>query len=296
MAELLGINYMKNRSLSYVLMALLYSFQASASPCGDALIAGKYEEAMKHGEMDSSHDGHLCVVRAYLALGKPKDAISRLASVEKLSSTPYERMLTATYQGRAAKAMGDTASAIRHFQQAAALAAESRQKQAQWFNLNELGQIQLEGQDTKSSLESFLKAYTFAANDNERSESDQLIASAYKAQKDLDHAIEYQLKATLLEKRSGELEGYVNTVLELADLRIANNELIAAEKNVKEVVSITSGAKSDYWNARTFHVVAKLELAKGNLDAYRRARDEAKSYADKSGDKALQQLVESLTP
>jgi tetratricopeptide (TPR) repeat protein len=143
-------------------------------------------------------------------------------------------------------------------------------------------------------LESFLKAYTFAANDNERSESSQLIASAYKALNDMDRAIEYQLKSTILEKRSGEVENYVNAVLELAELRIANKELVAAEKNVKEVASITSNANSDYWSARTFYAVAKLEYAKGNVDAYRRARDEARLYAGKSGNKALQGRVESL--
>lgn len=285
---------MKNILLPYVYVALFYSSQVSGSPCNDALIAGKFEEALKQGELDSSYDGHLCVARSQLALGKPQDAMSRLAIADKLSSTPYEKMLTATYQGRAAKALGDMPNAIMHFQKAASLAAGAKQKQAQWFSLNELGQIQMEQQDIKSSLDSFLKAYAFAANDNERSESDQLIASAYKAQNDMDHAIEYQLKATILEKRSGELASYVNALLELAELRISNKELVAAEKNVKEVVGITSEAKNDYWSARTFYTVAKLEYAKGNQDEYKRARDAAKSYADKSGDKALQQQVGSL--
>lgn len=278
----------------YVFIGTISSLSAIGSPCNDALIAGKFDNAIHHAEKDNSFDGRLCAARALLAKGMPKDAFGYLEQAVKLSQTPYEKMLAATYQGRTSKALGDTPNAIRYFQQAAALAAEGGQKQAQWFNLNELGQIQLDGESVESALEAFLKAYTYAANDNERSESDQLISSAYKAKGDMDHAIEYQLKATLLEKRSGELASYVGAVLELADLRIANKDLVAAEKNIREVMGITSEAKSDYWNARAFYVLAKLEYAKGNAAAYKQARLDAKLYADKAGDEVLRKQVDSL--
>ncbi len=285
---------MKKTILSIVFIELFSSFYAMASPCNDALITGKFDEAIHQGEQDSSFDGRLCTARALLALGSVKDASSYLEQAVKLSQTPYEKMLVATYQGRASKALGDTPSAILYFQRATVLAAEVGQKQAQWFNLNALGQIQLDSKSVEPALETFLKAYAFAANDNERSESDQLISSAYKAKGDMNHAIEYQLKATLLEKRSGELTEYVDAVLELADLRITNKELVAAEKNIREVMGITSEAKSDYWSARAFYVLAKLEYAKGDVAAYKQARLDARSYAEKAGDKTLQQQVEGL--
>lgn len=283
-----------NKSFLLIVLTGLFSCNLSASPCSEALMAGKFDAALQQGEKDNSHDGHVCAARALLAKGYSKDALRHLDFSEKLAQTPYEKMLTATYQGRAAKALGDIDGAIRHFEQAVTLATESRQKQAQWFNLNEIGQIQLDNKNAKASLETFAKAYTYASNDNERSESDQLIASAYKAQGDLDHAIEYQLKVMLLEKRSGEVAGYLNALLELADLRISNKELVAAEKNVKEALGITSQAQSDYWSARAYYELARLELMRGDGTAFGKAFTEAKQFAGKAGEKELIEKVDSL--
>lgn len=283
-----------NKRIFVVVLTGLFSCNLSASPCSEALIAGKFDEALQQGEKDNSHDGHVCAARAMLAKGSAKDALRHLDLSEKLAQTAYEKMLTATYQGRAAKALGDIDSAIHHFEQAVTLASESRQKQAQWFNLNEIGQIQLDHRSAQTSLETFVKAYSYAANDNERAESNRLIASAHKALGDINRAIEYQLKATLLEKRSGELADYLDALLELADLRLSNKEFAAAEKNVKEALGITSQAQSDYWSARAYYALARLELMRGDSGAFGKAIAEAKQFAGNTGSKELIEKVDNL--
>ncbi len=286
------LNFNK-RKLPFVLIAFYYFSPcvAHAESCNALLAAGKLDSAIEAGRRQADAEGWLCAGRGLSASAKYPDALSAFKKAESLATSPYEQMLVAISTARAIRDSGDADLAIAAYQRGFDLATQLKQKQAQLVNLNEMGQLLLDKNDTKGALERFTQAYPYAANDNERAESNQLLASAYRQLGDYNHAIEHQLKGVLLEHKSGDLGDFLYAELELADLRMLSKDFQAAHKDIEDVLAKSREVQSDYWIARAQLYQGKLEIARGNPAAGRTYLQQSLALASKVGDADLIQMI-----
>ncbi|MFM9913520.1 MAG: tetratricopeptide repeat protein [Methylophilaceae bacterium] len=232
-------------------------------------------------------EGAVCRGHTLSTENKPAEALTSYIEAEELAIEPFEKMLAITFQARANKAAGNMDQAITLFQQGFEAAKIANSAQGQWINLNEGAELLLAKNETTKALEAFKQGYGFAANANERAESNRLIASAYKQLGDYDHAIEYQLKCSVLERSNGDLNHYLLATLELAELRTGAKNYVQAQKNLDEVLHQAKAANSDYWLAKTMLYQARLEKSQGRASLAQTLLQQAFALAQKVGDANL---------
>ncbi len=284
---------MKNPLIFALLLALPLTGLAedTLQACRKAVDAGDYAASAKTAATQNTFDGVMCAGRAQQAVGEDLAAIETFAKAEKLAENAFNRTIAATFLARATRAAGKPDVALEHYARSLKLAQASKMEQAQWANLNEIGQIYQEKGDAKMAVQRYTEAYPFAANDNERSESNQLLASAYSLSGNHDRAIEHQLKSVMLEERSGDANHYLDARLQLAAYAVAAKDYPRANKEIADVIKVSKDAGSVYWEARASLQLARLEKSRGNLELARSTLKIAAELAGKSGVEALQRQI-----
>lgn len=280
---------MKKLVLSALLALVPVASQAGSllEACQRALEANDYAVAAKTASQQSGYEGVMCAGRALLAIGDHAAAESTFAQAEKLAADKYSGMLAITFLARSAYSSGKPDEALAHYERSLKLAREINMQQGQWVSLNEMGQIYQGRKDFKTAIELYKKASPVASNDNERSESNQLIAAAYHQSGDDDHAIEYQLKSTVLEERSGDANQYLRAKLQLAGYATSAKDYTRSNKELDDVVNVSREVGSVYWEARATFFLSRMEKLRGNLEKSATLLKAASDLANKSGIKSL---------
>lgn len=259
--------------------------------CQKAVEAGDFATAAQTAGAQNTFDGTMCAGRAQQALGENAGARSTFAKAEALAKDKFGSMLAMTFQARAARAVGDSDAALTHYNRSLKLAHEIKAPQGEWANLNEIGQIYQDKKDFTTALGRFKDAYPFASNDNERSESNQLIAAAYHLAGDHDHAIEYQLKSVILEERSGDANQYLNAKLLLAVYAMDGHEYSRANNELSAIIKVSKEVESVYWEARATWQQSRMEKLRGNQDQSNALLKSATDLAEKSGVRSLMEEI-----
>lgn len=255
--------------------------------CQKALAAGNFAQAAQTGQHATGFDGAMCKGKAQLAMNDFTNAATAFSEAENSAKEPFDKMLAITFLARASQGAGKTDEALGQYERSLMLAQQTKQNQALMIDLNEIGQLIQSKGETKEALERFLQAAPYAANDNERSECSQLIASAYSQLGDHDKAIEYQLKSVLMEERSGDADHYLNAKLELAAISTAAKDYPRAQKELDESLKISQNAGSEYWQARTMLYQSRLERARGNGEQAKTLLKNALDISNKIGAESL---------
>ena len=255
---------MKNLKLVFCFCMLIVSFSIHA------------EQACP----SNGFDGAICRGHALSAQGKPLAALEAYTEAEKLTSEAFEKMVAITFQARSHRAARNVAQAIELYQKGYETAKAAKAPQGEWINLNEKSELLLGMNEAQKALDGFLLGRASAGNDNEHAESDRLIASAYKQLGDIDHAIEFQLKSSVLERRSGDLNHYLNATLELAALRIMVKEYPQAQRSLEESLSQAKAANSDYWITKTLLYLSRLEKSQNHSGLAQTLLQEADALAE----------------
>lgn len=280
-------------------MALMIPLSAQADDpqlvCEKALTARNFKVAAQTAAGQTSFDGAMCAGRSLLAIGENDAAESSFTKAERVAASQFNRMVAITFQARAAYADGKADAALKHYSKSLALAAEIKALQGQWTSLNESGQILLDNKDYQGALVNFKQGYPFASNDNERSESNQLIAAAYHLSGDHDHAIEFQLKCSILEERSGDANQFLNAKLTLAQYQISGKEYQRAFNELNSIIKVAKEVGSTYWHARATLQLAHLEKLRGNTEQSTTLLQLATDLASQSGMTSLIEEVDRYT-
>jgi tetratricopeptide (TPR) repeat protein len=269
------------------LSALAGSELESDKSCETLLAAGDYAKAAEAGRQGKDFSSAMCLGKALNAQDKHDDAYQVFADAEKLATDGFRQVMAVIYQARAKRDAGQAEQAYGLYQHGYELATSNKIKQGQRVCLNEPGQMRLDAHDPKAALERFQQAYPFSSNDNERAESNELIASAYRQLLDYDHAIEHQLRATIQEQSSGELNHYLYATLELAAIRTESKDFSGAQKNIDEALQQSRSANSAYWEADSLLYQGRLEKAKGDTGKAKDLFNQAAALAAKVGEPSL---------
>lgn len=260
--------------------------------CNQAIMEGDASKALAYAEQvlkqdKSNRDAQLCKGRAYGGTGRFNEAITALQIAEKASTTPLEHIVALSLIGNVQKDAGQLQEALATYRQSLAVAQAEKEPRFERINLNLIGDTQVVGNQLDAALESYMAGSKLSANDNERADNFSRIASTYSSLAKHDQAIEYQIKALLMEERGGDLNHYANAGLEMGRIYTAAKDYANAEKAINKITKLSKDQGGAYWEAKSYYYLALNKIASGDVPAAKPLLSDAKQICDEIGAQSL---------
>lgn len=289
------------RIISIVTASLIFSGFAQAEDdeiasklksCNQAIMEGDASKALAYAEQvfkldKNNRDALLCEGRAYGGTGRFKEALETLQAAEKSSASPLEHIVALTLIGNVQKSAGQLPEALATYRQSLAITRAEKVQRYERINLNQIGETLAASNQLDAALESYLAGSKLSANDNERADSYARIASTYSDLGKHDQAIEYQIKAVLMEQQGGDLDHYANAGLEMGRIYTAAKEYANAEKAINKIVKLSKDQGGAYWEARSYYYLALNKVASGEPQAAKPLLTDAKQICEEIGAQSL---------
>jgi tetratricopeptide (TPR) repeat protein len=283
---------------TFILLILL-SFNVNADNISDKVSACK--QAIEKGNFKASlnlaneilkleknnRDGLLCKGRALGAEGNYKEGLNALELAAKNSQVGLDEIIAYIFIANLHKNNQQYGEAIASYDKSLNLSRASKNDKFARINLNFIGDTHVNNHDLNAALTSYLEGSKLAMNDNERAESFERIAATYSALKQQDLAIEYQLKATLMQQKSGTLDDYANASYTLGQAYLSAKEYDAAEKTYAKLLQFSKDNGGAYYEAKASYGVAQVLAAKGEIDNAKNKFAEALKIAKNIGENDL---------
>lgn len=268
-----------------------------AYTCNKAAQKGDFDQALTLSEKVLQQDSHyreglLCKGRALGGLGKTDEGIATIKSAEELSKSPFEHMVALTLLGNLQKNVKNYSEAAVSYKQSLSIAESEHNEQFQRIDNNLLGEIYVADNHLQTGLDYYLVGKKFVANDNERADSYQRIATTYSLLKQNDLAIENQVKATLMQKHSGTLDDYANASLELGRIYTAAGEYANAERTFNKLIQFSQENGGAYYEAKATFYAGLAKSASGDHVAAKTLFADASKIAKKVGDAELTKAID----
>ena len=291
-------------TLPILLFSQLISLNAVADilddtyTCNKLLGKGIFSQALTLSEQilkqdSKNREGLLCKGRALGSLGKIAEGITLVKSAEKLSTQPYEHLVALTLLGNLQKSTKDYPQAIATYEQSLSIANAINNVQFQRINHNLLGETLIETKQIEAGLAHYLAGNKLVANDNERADNYQRLATTYSLLKQHNLAIENQVRALLMQKGSGTLDDEANTSLELARIYTAAGEYANAERTLVKVVQFSQENGGAYYEAKARLYQGLNKTASGDNAAAKAFYADASKMAKEVGDAELISTIEA---
>lgn len=291
---------------SLVLISQLLSFNAYADLADDAYLCNKasnkgdFNQALSLSDKMLKQDSHyrealLCKGRAQGGLGQIDAGITTMQAADKLSASPFEHVVALTLIGNLQKKSNKTAEAMASYKQSLAIAEASDNAQFQRIDNNLLGELSMESNQLQAGLDYYLAGKKFVANDNERADNYQRIASTYSLLKQHDLAIENQVRALLMQKQSGTLDDYANTSLELGRIYTVAGEYVNADRTYAKLIQFAQENGGAYYEAKALLYAGLAKNASGDKEGAKKYYADADKVAKKVGDSELSEAIATAT-
>ena len=296
---------MTSRITLFITMIFMFSAAAHAADaetaskiksCNQAIAEGDAPKALAYAEQllkqdKANRDALLCKGRAHGGTGQFKEALAALQTAEKMSATPLEHMVALTLIGNVQKSAQQFTEALATYRQSLAIAQAEKDNGMQRIDLNLIGATLETTNQVQVALESYLAASPLAANDNERADSFARIASAYSSLGKHDQAIEFQIKAELLEERGGDLDHYANANLELGRIYMLAKDYANAEKAINTVIKLSKEQGGSFWEAKSYYYLAQVKAANNDPKAAKNLLADALRISDEVGAQPLSDQI-----
>ena len=215
-----------------VLLSILFSTNIFSKElnksCGELLGDNQYEEALKtkKGEYKSA----LCHGQANLRLNHFDEALNDFKLAGKLSKSDTDRFMSDLLVGITLKEAKRLDDALLYLKDS--FSNIKANKPFKRLYLVEIGETLLLLSKYDEAVNTFLEAYAFAANDEERASNLDRTAFSYALLKNYTKAVEYELKANMAFDRTGLLGEYVESGINLALYYSEANDQASAERTL----------------------------------------------------------------
>jgi tetratricopeptide (TPR) repeat protein len=292
-------------AISFITL-FLNSFNASAdalsdkiSACNAALNKADVSSALTSAEeilklQSNNRDGLLCKGRALGAQGKYDDALSALSMAEKQSQPGFEQILAHIFIGNLHKNNGKFSEAIASYETSIKICdAEKNMGKYKRVDLQLIGDAHTQNKDLNAALSSYTAASKLAMNDNERAEDFERLASTYNALGKNNEAIEYQLKATMMQDKSGTRELYANASVTLGRFYESAKDYPAAENTYRKLLKFSKDNGSAYYETLANYGIARNKAATGDTASAKTMLAEASTMAKSIGEADLVAEIEA---
>ncbi len=300
------LNNLQFTLINTFILLFLLSFNANAdalsdkvTACNVALNKADLVSAMRLSDdilklQANNHDGLLCKGRAQGALGKYDEALNTLQLAEKQSQPGLEHILAHIFIGNLHRNNSQFSQAIASYETSIkACDAEKNMDKFKRVNLNLIGDTHMQNNDLNAALASYQAGAKFLMNDNERAESFENIAAAYNALGKYDNAIEYQLKATIMQDRSGTRDEYARAGLMLGKMYTLAKYFPAAENTYAKLIKFSKDNGSVYYETLANYGMARNKAALGDTASAKTMLAEASTMAKSIGEVDLAAEIEA---
>ena len=289
--------------LSFIILNLIsiYSFagasESQVTSCNSALEKGDYTSAATTAEAilknEPTHRGGLlCQGRALGSLGKYNEALSALNKAFAQSKAGLEQIFTTIFIGNLHHKNQQLPEAIASYEKSLNLSIADKNDKFVRINHNFIGNMHTQNKDFNAALTSYTSGSKLSMNDNERAESYEYLAATYRALALHDLAVEYQLKATMMQQKAGTLDDYANASYMLGLTYYEAKEYDAAERTFNKLLKFSKENGGTYYEAKSNYGLAKVNTAKGEKDLAKALYAEALKTANELQEKELVSEIE----
>lgn len=275
------------------------SIASKLSACNQAIKEGDASKALAYAEqvikLDSNNrDALLCKGRAHGGTGQAKEALAALNSAEKLSKTPRDHMIALALIGNVQKNTEQYEDAIKTYLKSLEFAKSADDKRFQSIDLNLIGDAEASNKQYDAAIEHYLAGDKLAANDNEHADVYERLALAYDKLGAHDKAVEYQIKADLIQERSGDLDQRANAGLEMGRLYMVAGDYEKAERSINKIIKLSTDNGGAYWQAKSYYYLAQVKVANKQPDQAKPLLADAQTIAKDIGEDALNDDITRL--
>ena len=234
-----------------------------------------------------NREGLLCKGRALGAQGHYAEALTALEQSITQAKSGFDKTISYLLIGNLHKENRQYTQAIASYEKSMQIAMSEKNDKFMRINHNLIGESQAQNNDLNAALASYLAGNQLAANDNERADSDERLANTYSALRKHDMAIEYQVKALLMQRRSGTLDQIANASLEMGRIYLAAKEYANAERTYKKLVQFSQENGGAYYEVKANIGLAQSKAASGDKAAAKNILIDAQKMAQTLGAKDL---------
>jgi tetratricopeptide (TPR) repeat protein len=269
------MNLEKTLNPLFILLFIL-SFNANSAElseqsaaCTQALNQGDLAKAVVISEgilkTDAKNrDALLCKGRALTAQGQFSEALSALELSLAQAKTGFDAIISHTLIGNLHKENKKNPEALASYEKSMQIAKQEKNDKFIRINDNLMGEVYTDTKDFNAAITSYLAGEKLAMNDNERADSYERIATTYSALGKHNEAIEFQVKAIVMQRRSGTLDQYANASLEMGRIYMAAKEFPNAERTYTKLVQFSQENGGAYYEAKANIGLAQAKVATGD--------------------------------
>lgn len=235
----------------------------------------------------NDRDALICQGRTLSAQGNLESALAAFKSADKLSTDAFDKTIIALITGHAHKNAKQYEQAILSYQQSLEQAGLAKSKAFERVSHLGIGNVYFETRQYAPALKSYLTGNKLDANDNERGESFEKIALTYHLLNQHELALEYQVKAFFMHEKSGTLDQFAHSSIELGRYYAAVKNYASAENTLNKIIKFANEQGGAYYEAQGYYVLAQVKAATGDIQAAKALIEKAKLIAKNTNDIAL---------
>jgi len=297
------MNLKHTLTITYIALFLL-SFSANSAEvaneikaCNSAVnkgdgVAGQQlaEDLLKSDK--NNHEALICKARALGVQKKYPEAVKTYERAAQATQDSLSQIVTYILLGRLHVKNEDTTAAIASYTKSLEICAKSNNQTYSRINHNLIGDVHFSKKDFNTALDSYLVGVSLANNDNERAESFEKAAAAYNALGQHNKAVEFQVKATLMQEKSGTLTAYADAMLTLGQYHYDAKDYVNAERTNKKLVQFAKKNGGAYYEAKANYKLAEAMAANGDKSGAASIMTNALEQAKTIGAKQLVSEIE----
>ncbi|HYN53565.1 MAG TPA: hypothetical protein VES38_02530, partial [Methylotenera sp.] len=235
----------------------------------------------------NDRDALICQGRALSAKGDFKAALNSFNAATENSKDAFDKTISTLLAGQAYKALKQYEQAIASYQLTLTNAQAANNRAFARIAHNAIGDAYFENNQLGLALPEYMIGSKLAENDNERGESYEKIALTHHHMNQHDAALEYQIKAYLMNEQVGSLDQYAHSSIELGSYYTITKNYVSAENVLNKIIKFAKEQGGAYYEAKGSYVLAKVKVATGDIPAAKTLIAHAKSIAKNTNDKAL---------
>ncbi len=248
----------------------VYAMSPEATACNVAVEKGDLSAALAQtnkvlSNNNNDKDALLCQGRALSAQGDLNGALAAFKLADALSINEFDKSIATLLTGHAYKLAKKNEQAITSYQQSLSFAQAANNQTLERINQNAIGDIHFENKQYALALTAYSSAGKLAENDNERGESYEKIALTHHILNQNDLALEYQIKAYLMNEQVGTLDQYAHSSIELGRYYTIAKNYISAENTLNKIIKFAKEQGGAYFEAQGSYVLAKVKVATGDI-------------------------------
>lgn len=283
--------------ITIALFSISFNAQAEApskevAACNEAVNKGDAKSAITLSEEilkkdAADHEGMLCKGRALAIDGKHAEALASFEQAITATQDTFVHTVTYILIGNLHNSHNKTAEAVASYQKSLEICAKEGNQTYTRINYNLMGEAQTKAKDLNAALDSYKMSVSIANNDNERADSFQRLAKTYNALGDYNKAVEFQIKAVVMQKKAGTLTEYADASLLLGEYFVNTNNLSEAERTYEKLAKFGKDNGGAYYEARANFHLAETKAANGDTKTAKALFTSALDLANKIGAKGL---------